>query len=162
MKRLWLALSLVVATLAVATFGAAQAQNYPNRPVRLLIPFAAGGAVDTIGRVIGQKRTEQVAQPVIGENRAGGGGKLAPDVLSKSPPDGYSMLLTTNGLAISPSLYKTLPFDVHKDFIPVTQVVASQLVIAAHPKLAASSIAELIALAKVKPGGLNYGSTGIG
>jgi len=96
------------------------------------------------------------------ENRAGAGGNLAPDALAKAAPDGYTILLTTNGLAISPSLYRTLPFDVHKDFVPVTQVVASQLVIAAHPKLAANSIAELIALAKAKPGGLNYGSTGIG
>ena len=157
MKRFWLALSLVVATL-----GTAQAQNYPNRPVRLLIPFAAGGAVDTIGRVIGQKLTEQMGQPVIVENRAGAGGNLAPDVLSKSPPDGYTMLLTTNGLAISPSLYKTLPFDVHKDFTPVTQVVQSQLVLAATPKLEARNAAEFIALAKAKPGSLNYGSTGIG
>jgi tripartite-type tricarboxylate transporter receptor subunit TctC len=112
--------------------------------------------------VIGQKLTEQMGQPVVVENRAGAGGNLAPDALAKSPPDGYSMLLTTNGLAISPSLYKTLPFDVHKDFIPVTQVVQSQLVLAATPKLEAKTMAEFIALAKSKPGGLNYGSTGIG
>jgi tripartite-type tricarboxylate transporter receptor subunit TctC len=157
MKRLGLALAFVVAALT-----AAEAQNYPNRPIRLFIPFAAGGAVDTIGRVIGQKLTEQMGQPVVVENRAGAGGNLAPDALAKSPPDGYSMLLTTNGLAISPSLYKTLPFDVHKDFIPVTQVVQSQLVLAATPKLEAKTMAEFIALAKSKPGGLNYGSTGIG
>jgi tripartite-type tricarboxylate transporter receptor subunit TctC len=157
MKRLCLALALVVATL-----GAAQAQNYPNRPIRLFIPFAAGGAVDTIGRALGQKLTEQLGQPVVVENRAGAGGNLAPDALAKSAPDGYSMLLTTNGLAISPSLYKTLPFDVHKDFTPVTQVVLSQLVLAASPKFEAKNAAEFIALAKAKPGGLNYGSTGIG
>ena len=96
------------------------------------------------------------------DNRAGAGGNLAPDALSKAAPDGYTILLTTNGLAISPSLYRTLPFDVYKDFAAVTQVVASQLVIAANPKLPANSIAELIALAKTNPGGLNYGSTGIG
>ncbi|MEW6453802.1 MAG: tripartite tricarboxylate transporter substrate binding protein [Pseudomonadota bacterium] len=157
MKRIWLALSLVFASL-----GMAQAQNYPNRPLRLFIPFAAGGAVDTIGRMIGQKLTEQMGQPVIIENRAGAGGNMAPDALAKSPPDGYSILLTTNGLAISPALYKTLPFDVHKDFIPVTQVVQSQLVLAASTKFEAKNAAEFIALAKAKPGGLNYGSTGVG
>jgi tripartite-type tricarboxylate transporter receptor subunit TctC len=140
----------------------AAAQDYPRKPIRLIVPFAAGGGSDFVGRLIGQKLTEQMGQPVIVENRAGAGGNLAPDVLSKSPPDGYTMLLTTNGLAISPSLYKTLPFDVHKDFIPVTQVVQSQLVLASTPKLEAKNAAEFIALAKAKPGSLNYGSTGIG
>jgi tripartite-type tricarboxylate transporter receptor subunit TctC len=154
--------------LAIALFaltlpsGSALAQTYPNRPVRIIVPFAAGGAVDSLARLLGNKLSEQLNQPVVVENRAGAGGNLAPDALAKAAPDGYTILLTTNGLAISPSLYRTLPFDVHKDFVPVTQVVASQLVIAAHPKLAANSIAELIALAKAKPGGLNYGSTGIG
>ena len=116
------------------------------------MPFAAGGAVDASRALLGNKLSEQLGQPVVVENRAGAGGNLAPDALAKAAPDGYTILLTTNGLAISPSLYRTLPFDVHKDFVPVTQVVASQLVIAAYPKLAANSIAELIALAKAKPG----------
>ena len=126
------------------------------------MPFAAGGAVDTLARLVGAKLGESLGQPVIIENRAGAGGNLAPDAVAKSPADGYAILLTTNGLAISPSLYRTLPFDVHRDFIPVTQLVASQLVLTATPKLPADSVAELIALAKSKPGALNYGSTGIG
>jgi tripartite-type tricarboxylate transporter receptor subunit TctC len=142
--------------------GSAPAQTYPNRAIRIIVPFAAGGAVDAIARLLGNKLSEQLGQPVVVENRAGAGGNLAPDALAKAAPDGYTILLTTNGLAISPSLYRTLPFDVHKDFVPVTQVVASQLVIAAYPKLAANSIAELIALAKARQGSLNYGSTGIG
>ena len=158
MKRLWAAAVAVM----IATAGAANAQGYPNKPVRILVPFVAGGAVDAMARIIGSKLSEQMGQPVVVENRAGAGGNLAPDALSKSAPDGYTILLTTNGLAISPSLYRKLPFDVHKDFVAVTQVVASQLVIVATPKLPANSIAELIALAKAKPGGLNYGSTGIG
>ncbi len=158
MKSLWAA----VVTIVLATTGVANAQGYPNKPIRLLVPFVAGGAVDTLARLLGSKLSEQLGQPVVVENRAGAGGNLAPDALSKAPPDGYTILLTTNGLAISPSLYRTLPFDVQKDFVAVTQVVASQLVIAATPKLSANSIAELIALAKAKPGGLNYGSTGIG
>jgi tripartite-type tricarboxylate transporter receptor subunit TctC len=159
MKGLWAA---VAAAILLATTGVAGAQGYPNKPIRLLVPFVAGGAVDTLARLLGSKLSEQMGQPVVVENRAGAGGNLAPDALSKAAPDGYTILLTTNGLAISPSLYRTLPFDVHKDFIAVTQVVASQLVIAATPKLSANSIPELIALAKAKPGGLNYGSTGIG
>jgi tripartite-type tricarboxylate transporter receptor subunit TctC len=148
--------------MMIATAGAANAQGYPNKPIRILVPFVAGGAVDTLARLVGSKLSEQMGQPVVVENRAGAGGNLAPDALSKSAPDGYTVLLTTNGLAISPSLYRKLPFDVQKDFVAVTQVVASQLVIVATPKLPANSIAGLIALAKSKPGGLNYGSTGIG
>ena len=159
MKTLWAA---VIAIVLAAATGGANAQGYPNKPIRIIVPFAAGGAVDTLARLIGSKLSEQLGQPVVVENRAGAGGNLAPDALSKAAPDGYTILLTTNGLAISPSLYRTLPFDVYKDFVAVTQVVASQLVIAATPKLSANSIAELIALAKAKPGGLNYGSTGIG
>ena len=159
MKRYFL---VIAAVLIAVSASSAHAQNYPNRPIRILVPFAAGGAVDTLARLIGLKLSEGLGQAVIVENRAGAGGNLAPDALAKSPPDGYTVLLTTNGLAISPSLYKTLPFDVHKDFVAVTQVVQSQLLLAATPKLEANNVAELITLAKAKPGGLNYGSTGIG
>jgi tripartite-type tricarboxylate transporter receptor subunit TctC len=162
MRMLSLAFSVLLGVLAPGGFESASAQGYPNRPVRIYVPFAAGGAVDTLARLLGSKLSEQFNQPVVVENRAGAGGNLAPDAVAKAAPDGYTILLTTNGLAISPALYRTLPFDVFKDFVPVTQVVASQLVIAANPKLAANSIAELIALARAKPGSLNYGSTGIG
>jgi tripartite-type tricarboxylate transporter receptor subunit TctC len=161
MRTLHIALSVLLAVLALGG-GDAAAQSYPSRPIRIFVPFAAGGAVDTLARLIGNKLSEQFNQPVVVENRAGAGGNLAPDAVAKAAPDGYTILQTTNGLAISPALYRALPFDVSRDFIPVTQVVASQLVIAANPKLAANSIAELIALAKAKPGSLNYGSTGIG
>ena len=159
MKRIALAFSIVLAALSA---GAAYAQGYPNRTVRIVVPFAAGGAVDVLARLVGTKLSESLGHPVIIENRPGAGANLAADVVAKSAADGYTILLTTNGLAISPSLYRTLPFDVHKDFTPVTQLVSSQLVLTATPKLPANSVAELIALAKSKPGGLNYGSTGIG
>jgi len=161
MKRLSLALAVLLAALGLVPTGAA-AQSWPAKPIRIMVPFAAGGAVDALARLIGMKLSEQLGQPVVVENRAGAGGNLAPDVVAKAPPDGYTILLTTNGLAISPALYKSLPFDVHKDFVPVTQVVASQLVFVAYPKVAANTIGELIALAKARPGTLNYGSTGIG
>ena len=159
MRQLGYALAFLLTAFAASS---AHAQNYPNRPIRVLVPFAAGGAVDTLARLVGQKLSESIGQPVIIENRPGAGGNLASDVLAKSPPDGYTVLQTVNGIAISPSLYKTLPFDSQKDFIAVTQIVQSQLLLVATPKLAANNLAELIALAKSKPGSLNYGSTGVG
>jgi tripartite-type tricarboxylate transporter receptor subunit TctC len=159
MQRLCFAIALAALTLAA---GGALAQTYPSKPVRIVVPFVAGGAVDMLARMVGQKVSEQIGQPVIVENRPGAGGNVAADAVAKSPPDGYTILQNTNGQAISPAIYRSLPFDVTKDFIPVTQLVASQLVLAASPKLSATSVSELIALAKAKPGGLNYGMTGVG
>jgi tripartite-type tricarboxylate transporter receptor subunit TctC len=141
---------------------AASAQTYPTKPVRILVPFAAGGTVDVTARLIGAKVAESLGQPVIIENRAGSGGNVAADAVAKSPPDGYTILQNTNGQAISPAIYRSLPFDVVKDFIPVTQLVASNLLLVATPSLEAKTTRELIALAKAKPGTLNYGMTGVG
>jgi tripartite-type tricarboxylate transporter receptor subunit TctC len=149
--------------LAVTGFaGPARADTYPSKPIRLIVPFVPGGAVDTLARQIGNKLSEDLGQPVIVENRGGAGGNLGADVVAKSPPDGYTMLLTTTGHAISASLYRTLPFDPLKDFIPVTQVIASRFVLLASTKIPVTSTQDLIALAKSKPGGLNYGSSGVG
>ena len=159
MKRLCLAIAL--ATFALDA-GGAVAQTYPNKTIRIVVPFVAGGAVDALARMMGAKLSETLGQPVIVENRPGAAGNVAADAVAKSPPDGYTILQNTNGQAISPSIYRSLPFDVVRDFVPVTQLVASQLVLVASPKLSASSVAELIALAKAKPGALNYGMTGVG
>jgi tripartite-type tricarboxylate transporter receptor subunit TctC len=150
----WMALSLVANT--------ALAQSYPSRPIRVIVPFAAGGAVDTIARIIGAKLQDSVGQPVIVEDRAGAGGTTGADVVAKAPPDGYTILMNTNGQAIAPALYRSLPFDTLKDFAPVTQLVATSTVLVANAKLPAKSLNELIALAKAKPGRLNYGMTGVG
>jgi tripartite-type tricarboxylate transporter receptor subunit TctC len=141
---------------------AASAQGFPARPVRIVVPFAAGGAVDDLARMIGAKLGASLRQPVLVENHAGAGGNLGADVVAKSAPDGYTILQTTNGQAISPSLYRALPFDAVADFAPVTQLVASTLVLVAGPGLPAGSTRELIALAKSRPGKLNYGSSGVG
>jgi tripartite-type tricarboxylate transporter receptor subunit TctC len=155
--------SLLLATVIAAwTPTSVSAQSYPNQPVRIVVPFAAGGAVDTVARVVGQKMSESLGQPVVIENKPGAGGNLAADTVARAAPDGYTMLLTTNGHAISPSLYRTLPFDAVKDFIPVTQLIESPLLLVASNKLPVNSVQELIALAKQKPGTLNYGSTGVG
>src|SRR5262245_53094980 len=101
----------------------AQAERCPSRPIHMIVPFEAGGAVDPLGRLIGGKLGDHMGQHVIIENRAGAGGNLAAEIVAKAPPDGYTILLTTNGLAIAPSLYNKLPFDAAQDFRPVTQVV---------------------------------------
>ncbi len=161
MTRLSLAAAVALAALVLPAADAI-AQGYPSRPVRIVVPFVAGGAVDTLARMLGAKVSEQLGQPVVIENRPGAGGNVAADAVAKSPADGYTILQNTNGQAISPAIYRSLAFDVVKDFIPVTQLVASQLVLAASPKLSATSVKELIALAKARPGGLNYGMTGVG
>src|SRR5436853_1669040 len=142
--------------------GATYAQSYPNKPIRLLVPFAAGGAVDVLARLLGSKLSEAVGQPVLVENRAGVGGNLGADAVAKSPPDGYTILQTPNGMAITPALYRNLSFDPVKDFTPVTQLVASTLILVASPHVNVASTQGLIALAKSKPGTLNYGSSGVG
>ncbi len=159
MRRL--ALVMVLATLGLSA-RPALAQSYPNKPIRVIVPFVAGGAVDVLARLTAAKMSESIGQPIIIENRPGSGGNVAADAVAKSPPDGYTILQNTNGQAISPAIYRSLPFDPVKDFIPVTQLVGSQLLLVASPSLEAKTTRELIALAKAKPGTLNYGMTGVG
>jgi len=137
-------------------------QDYPARPVRMVVPFAAGGAVDTVARALGQKLAETWKQPIVVDNRPGAGGNIAADHVAKAPGDGYTLLITTQGFAISPGLYRKLPFDASKDFAPVTQLTSSFVVLVASPQLQAASVRELIVLARSRPGAINYGSTGIG
>jgi len=157
--RWWLAV-LVALAFGAATY--ASAQNYPTKPIRIVVPFAAGGAVDALARIISAKLQDSVGHPVIVENRAGAGGVTGADLVAKSPPDGYTILQNTNGQAISPAIYRSLPFDTLKDLIPVTQLVTTSTVLVANPKVPAKTVKELIALAKANPGKLNYGMTGVG
>src|SRR5687767_7723218 len=117
----------------------AVAQPYPSKPVRIVVPFAAGGAVDQLARILGQKLQESFGQTVIIENRAGAGGVTGANDVAKAPPDGYTILQHTNGQAISPAIYKSLPFDALRDFIPVTQLVSTSTVLVARAKLPARS-----------------------
>jgi tripartite-type tricarboxylate transporter receptor subunit TctC len=153
---------LLAIALAVLSASAALAQEYPNRPVRMIVPFPAGGGVDAMARILAQKMTDIVKQPVLVEHKAGAGGNVGTDYVTKSAPDGYTMLLNVNGIAISPSLYRKLSFDPLKDLIGVTQVAATQFVLTGSPKLEAKTVQELVALARTKPGALNYGSSGVG
>jgi tripartite-type tricarboxylate transporter receptor subunit TctC len=148
--------------IAALTASAADAQPYPNRTIRLIVPFAAGGAVDVLARLMGMKLSEQVGQAVIIENRPGAGGVLAADAVAKSPPDGYTILQNTAGAAVAPAFYKSLPYDAYKDHVPVTQITVSTLVLVAAPSSGIRSLQELIARARAQPGKLNYGSSGLG
>jgi tripartite-type tricarboxylate transporter receptor subunit TctC len=147
--------------LLASISGTSAAQGFPNKPVRIIVPYAAGGAVDVVARLLSPKLSEYFSQPVVVDNRPGAGGNIGADLVAKSAPDGATILLTPIGQATSPALYRRLPFDPF-DFTAVTQLIGTEFVLVAAPKIAAASVRELIALARAKPGGLNYGSTGIG
>src|SRR3954469_22040498 len=145
-----------------ACAAAAHAQNWPSKPIKVVVPFPAGGAVDVGTRAIGQKLSELWKQPLVVENRAGAGGNIGADAVAKAAPDGYTLLATSNALALSPALYKKLPYDAAKDFIPLAQFNASFLVLVVDPKLPIHSVKDLIDYAKANPGKVAYGSTGVG
>jgi tripartite-type tricarboxylate transporter receptor subunit TctC len=152
---------LLIALLALST--AAGAQGYPTRTVRLIVADAAGGAPDQLGRILAQKLSEGLGQQMIVDNRPGAAGVLGADIASKAPADGYTLLLTTTSIyALLPSLKKNLPYDPVKDFVPVSRIATASNVLVVNAALPANSVAELVALAKGKPGVYNYASAGIG
>jgi tripartite-type tricarboxylate transporter receptor subunit TctC len=152
---------LLCAALAAA-LPAAHAQQYPSRPVRFVVPFAPGGSVDTLARTIGPRLADALGQQVVVDNRPGGNGDIGMIIVAKAPPDGYTLLLGyIANLAIAPSLYAKLPFDPQKDYAPITQIATSPNVLTAHPSVPARNLQELIALAKAKPGAVNFASTGV-
>ena len=140
----------------------AAAQSYPVKPVRVVVPFTAGGAVDTIARTVGQKLTEIWKQPIVVENRAGAGGNIGAEMVAKAAPDGYTLLCISNALALSPALYRKLPYDAAKDFVAIAQLNSSYQVLTVNPKVPAQTVKQFIDYAKSKPGAIMYGSTGIG
>ena len=143
--------------------GAASAQSYPSRPIRLLVPFPAGGGADTLARIFAPKLGEALGQQVIVDNRAGGGGNIALEIVAKAAPDGYTLILPLNSLlTVNPSMYSNLPFSVEKDLQPITQLSSSQHILLLYPGLNVSSVKDLLALAKAKPGTLTYASAGVG
>jgi tripartite-type tricarboxylate transporter receptor subunit TctC len=138
------------------------AQSYPNRPIRLILPMPPGGPVDILGRIIGQKLAERLGQPVVPENRPGAGGNIGMEYTAKSRPDGYTVVLTTTGLSISPSLYKKLNYDPIKDLVPISLTAQSHFVVLVQPSLPVKNLKEFVDYAKANPGKLNFGSSGIG
>jgi tripartite-type tricarboxylate transporter receptor subunit TctC len=166
MKSAFRLLNLVMCVVGVLGLaaGSALAQDYPVRPIRFVVPYPPGGFTDLLARAIGQKLTESWGQAVVVDNRSGGGSTIGTEIVAKAPPDGYTILLVAPDLAINPSLYRDrkLPYDAVKSFVPVTLAAWSPVILALHPSVPARSVGELVALAKSKPGQLNYGSGGIG
>ena len=155
----------IAALLAAAVLqlpAAAWAQAYPSKAVRLIVPFAAGGSTDIVGRTVAQKLSEMWGQPVVVDNRPGGGTVIGTEIVAKAPPDGYTLLVTPAPFTINPSLLARLPYDALTDFSPITLINTTPLVVVVNPSVPAKSIKELIALAKASPGKLNFGSSGTG
>lgn len=153
--------ALIVVGLA-GMFQSATAQEYPARPVRLLVGFPAGGPTDILARVIGEKLSGQIGQPVVIENRAGAAGNIAADVVAKAAPDGYTLLYASNSIAISPAINAKLAFDPAKDLIPVTETASGSLALLVHPSVPAKSVREFIEYTRQRPGQLFYASSGSG
>jgi len=159
-RRPWIGLACAVA--CVAASGLAMAQDYPNKPVKLVVPYPPGGPTDIVARVVAQKLQEQMGQPFVIDNKPGAGANTGAEAVARSTPDGYTLLVATTAHAINPSLFSKLSYQLLKDLAPVSQLTSGPLVIVANPALPAQNIQELIALAKGKSGGLNFGSSGNG
>ncbi len=138
------------------------AQNYPAKTVRMVVPFSAGSGSDTIGRMMAGALTEGFGQQFIVDNRAGAAGNIGADIAAKAPADGYTLLFANIGHAANVTLYKNLPYDITRDFAPVSQVASAPAIVVVHPSLPVKTIAELVKLAKAKPGAINYSSGGAG
>jgi tripartite-type tricarboxylate transporter receptor subunit TctC len=152
-------IALALMLTASLAFGA---EPYPTKPVRIIVPFVAGGGGDQIARITAEQLGKSLDSPFIVDNRAGAGGTIGTALAAKSPPDGYLLMLVDTATVIAPNLYKSLPYDVARDFAPISLVVTSPLVVAVGPSVKVLSVQELVELAKSQPGKLTYGSAGVG
>jgi tripartite-type tricarboxylate transporter receptor subunit TctC len=152
------AAALVVVVVAMPAF----AQDYPSKPVRIIVPYAPGGGLDVVGRPLSQKLGEAFGQPFLIDNRPGGGTTIGTSAVARAAPDGHTLLLTLSALAIGPSLYPTLPYDPVKDFSAVAWIGTSSYILSVHPSVPATTVKQLVALSRAAPGRLNYSSPGIG
>ena len=158
MSKMW---KIVMVAVAAALAPAAQAQQYPVKPVRMILPFPPGGPTDLLGRTLAQKLSEQMGQQVVPENRPGAGGNVGLEVAAKSPTDGYTMVLTSSVIASAPALYAKLNYQ-QKDLAPIALIAEVRNILLVHPAVPAKNVKELVALARKNPGKLNYGSGGVG
>ena len=158
--------AFVVAVLAGAVLAGPSAQaddKYPSKPVRIIVSFAAGGPTDTVARITGARMGELLGQQFLVENKAGAGGNIGADLVAKSPPDGYTLLMATVSThAINPGLYKKMPYDAVRDFVPIGQVGVTPTLLGVHPSVPANDVKSLVALLKANPGKYTYGSSGLG
>jgi tripartite-type tricarboxylate transporter receptor subunit TctC len=154
--------AVIALGLAFANCGAGLAQGYPDRAVRLVVPYPPGGGTDIIGRVVAQNLTNSLGQQVVVDNRGGAGGTIGTDVVAKAAADGYTLLMVPTSHVINPSIYPKLPYDTVKQFSSITLAASATIVLGAHPSIPVKSVKELLALAKSRPGELNFGSAGNG
>ena len=153
----WIAVSLSLLALSA---GAQDA--WPSKPVRMIVPFAPGGATDVVARLVGQKLAVLWGQSVVIENRAGAGGNVGADLVAKSPADGYTLLFASGSITINPQLYKRMPFDTKKDLVPITNVAQGPMLVVVPDASPAKTLKDLVAMAKAQPGALSFGSSGVG
>jgi tripartite-type tricarboxylate transporter receptor subunit TctC len=151
-----------VAVLLAVLPAFAFAQQYPSKPIRLIVPTAPGGGTDFVGRVLAHELNQSLGQPVVVENRGGGGTTIGATVAAKSPPDGYTLLIHHNSLAFNATFYRKLPYDAQKDFAPISLIGSQPHVVTVHPSLPVRSVKELVSLARARPGQLAYASGGAG
>jgi tripartite-type tricarboxylate transporter receptor subunit TctC len=151
-------LGLVVGMMAMA----AGAQDYPSKPIRMIIPYPPGGGTDVVGRILNEPLATALGQPIVIDNKGGAAGNVGTDLAAKAPADGYNILFTLSSHTINPRLYPKLPFDVEKDFVPISLSAMIPQILVVHPSVPANNVQELIALAKAQPGKLNYASVGTG
>jgi tripartite-type tricarboxylate transporter receptor subunit TctC len=161
-RKFQITLLTLIAALTLFLTGVASSRDYPVKPIRVIVPYAPGGGTDTTARILAQKLTEQWGQSVIVDNRPGAAGIIGSDIVAKATPDGYTLLVVAGAHAINPSLYSKLPYDTVKDFAPVAFLVTAPNILVVNPSIPATSVKELIALAKAKPGQLSFGSGGVG
>ena len=155
-------LTMAIAALCLFVSGIAGAQNYPSKAIRMIMPFPPGGPTDIVGRLIAAKLSEQIGQSVVADSRPGASGNVGLEIASKSPADGYTIVLSSPVIALSPLLYGKLNYDPHKDLAPIALVGAVRNVLVVHPSVPAKTLKELVQIARQNPGKLNYGSGGIG
>jgi tripartite-type tricarboxylate transporter receptor subunit TctC len=155
-------LKAALACMVLSTAGTVLGQAYPVKPIRIVAPYTAGGAVDIVARSVGQELSKRLGQPVVVENKVGAGSNIGSDAVAKSPPDGYTLLLASPANAINMSLYRTMPYNTQKDLVPVALIGGISSVLIVHPDFAAKSVSELVAMAKAKPGSIYYSSGGAG
>jgi tripartite-type tricarboxylate transporter receptor subunit TctC len=161
LRRLASAPILIVALIAAG--GPILADDYPSRPIRLIVPYAAGGGADSVARIVAKRVAETIGQPIVIENRGGGGSIIGTELVKNAEPDGYTLLLGQSGpISINPAVYHNLPYDPVSDFAPITMTTSYPYVMVVSPALGVKTLAEFVALAKRRPGELNYGTTGVG
>ncbi len=162
MKRLKQSFRALALFMGGALCITASAAGYPERPLRLVVPYSAGGSTDTVGRLIAPRLSERLGQQIVLDNRTGAGTLIGTEIVARSAPDGYTLLMATPPTVVNPTLHAKVPYDLKRDFVAVTNVAASSNLLVVHPSVAAKSTRELIALLKAAPGKFNYGSSGIG